>query len=157
MEHSIAAEISEQTGAFPCAATIATFPRSSKDVLPTESFAYQVAKRVFDLALSLLLLPIAGVLIAAIALAVALTGGGPIIYRQQRIGRGGRPFMILKFRTMHADCGRILRKHLEHDTGAQQEWRQNRKLRSDPRVTPLGKMLRQTSLDELPQLLNILA
>lgn len=86
-----------------------------------------------------------------IALAVRAQDGGPALFRQQRIGQGGRPFACLKFRSMVPDAERRLADV------ADQEWAERRKLRQDPRVTPLGRLLRLSSLDELPQLLNVLA
>ncbi len=144
---------------FRHAARIATFSRSiaDKDVLPTQTTTYQVGKRVFDLALAALLLPLATVLIGLISLAIALTSGGPVMFRQQRIGRHGRPFTIWKFRTMHADADHILREHLKRSADAREEWREKHKLSGDPRITPLGRLLRETSLDEVPQILNIFA
>ena len=132
---------------FRHASRIATFFRATDDKvdLPTETFAYEVGKRAFDLALAIPLLPMAAGLIASISLALAATSGGPVLYRQRRIGRRGQPFTIWKFRTMHADAGRILREHLKSDAEAREEWDQNRKLRRDPRITPLGKILRETA------------
>ena len=86
-----------------------------------------------------------------IALAVRAQDGGPALFRQQRIGQGGRPFACLKFRSMVPDAERRLADL------ATPEWAERRKLRRDPRVTPLGRLLRLSSLDELPQLLNVLA
>jgi exopolysaccharide production protein ExoY len=148
-----------ESSVFPHAARITTFSRSIKykDVLPTETRSYEVAKRCFDLALAVFLLPLAIVLIALIGLAIALTSDGPVIFRQQRIGRYGRPFNIWKFRTMYADADRILREHLKHSAEAREEWHQSHKLRRDPRITPLGKLLREASLDEVPQIVNIFA
>jgi len=82
--------------------------------------------------------------------------GGPIIYRHRRIGRGGRPFECLKFRTMIPNADQILRDMLARDPELKREWLRDRKLRNDPRVTWTGRFLRRTSLDELPQLWNIL-
>ncbi len=148
-----------ESSVFRHAARIATFSRSIKnrDLLPTQTFTYEVGKRVFDLALAVLLLPLAVVLIASIGVAIALSGGGPVMFCQQRIGRHGRPFTIWKFRTMHADADRILREYLKGSAEAREEWHRSHKLRRDPRITPLGRLLRETSLDEIPQILNILA
>lgn len=85
-----------------------------------------------------------------IAVAVRAQDGGPVLFRQQRIGRGGRPFACLKFRSMVPDAEARLAEL------ADQEWAERRKLRRDPRVTPLGRFLRLSSLDELPQLVNVL-
>ena len=81
---------------------------------------------------------------------------GPILFAHRRIGKGGRPFSCLKFRTMVVDAQPILVRHLAENPDAAQEWSETQKLRDDPRVTQLGATLRRTSLDELPQLINIL-
>lgn len=81
---------------------------------------------------------------------------GPVLFRHQRVGFNGRRFDCLKFRTMAVDAPERLRRHLEEDPVAAAEWVATRKLRNDPRVTPIGAMLRKSSLDELPQLFNVL-
>ncbi|UEM18690.1 sugar transferase [Skermanella mucosa] len=116
----------------------------------------QRAKRVFDLAFGALFLALLGPLFALVALAVA-TDGGPVLFRHQRIGRSGRPFACLKFRTMIVDADSVLHDHLDADPTAAEEWRRTQKLRNDPRVTRMGRFLREYSLDELPQLFNVLA
>jgi exopolysaccharide production protein ExoY len=82
---------------------------------------------------------------------------GPVLFRHRRVGLHGRPFDCLKFRTMVADAPERLRNLLETDAAAAAEWAQCQKLRNDPRVTPIGAILRKSSLDELPQLFNVLA
>ncbi|WP_280514633.1 sugar transferase [Alsobacter metallidurans] len=113
-------------------------------------------KRSIDIVVActalILLLPI----FMMVALAIKLTMGGPVIFSQLRIGQGRRPFRCLKFRTMVQDSDAALRQYLASDPQAAQEWREFRKLRRDPRVTRIGSILRKTSLDELPQLLNVL-
>jgi exopolysaccharide production protein ExoY len=158
---SISREILDdcESSVFRHATRIATFSRSVKnrDSLPTQTSTYEIGKRVFDLTLAVLLLPFAALVTASIALAILLTSGGPVMFLQQRIGREGRPFTIWKFRTMHADADRILREHLKGSAEAREEWLQKHKLQRDPRITPLGKLLRETSLDEVPQIFNIFA
>jgi exopolysaccharide production protein ExoY len=83
-------------------------------------------------------------------------GGGPVIYVHRRVGRGGRMFPCLKFRTMVPNADQRLRDLLERNPELQAEWVRDHKLRHDPRVTRLGRFLRRTSLDELPQLVNVL-
>lgn len=95
-------------------------------------------------------------LLAAIALAILLQDGGPVFFTHMRVGRGGRLFPCLKFRTMAVDADRRLADHLAADSYARVEWGEHQKLRSDPRITPLGAFLRKSSLDELPQILNVL-
>lgn len=81
---------------------------------------------------------------------------GPVFFRHERVGFNGKRFKCLKFRTMAVDAQERLRRHLEVDAEAAAEWAAFRKLRSDPRITPVGAMLRKSSLDELPQLFNVL-
>ena len=116
----------------------------------------RLAKRIMDLLLTIIggvaILP----LIALIALTVKLTSRGPAFYGHTRIGQGGRRFKAWKFRSMVPDGDRILAAHLEAHPEAKAEWERDRKLRHDPRVTGIGNLLRKTSLDELPQLWNVL-
>jgi lipopolysaccharide/colanic/teichoic acid biosynthesis glycosyltransferase len=92
----------------------------------------------------------------AVALAVFLQDGGPVVFAHRRIGRGGRYFYCLKFRSMAIDAEQRLAELLANDPVARAEWEKDHKLRNDPRVTRLGAFLRKTSLDELPQLFNVL-
>jgi Undecaprenyl-phosphate galactose phosphotransferase WbaP len=121
-------------------------------LLPTS----RLVKRALDLCLvcagGVLVLPLVG-LIAAL---VKITSPGPVFYGQMRRGRGGGPFIAWKFRSMWANANEVLEQCLDSDPGLRQEWREFQKLRSDPRITPLGRFLRRTSLDELPQIWNIL-
>ena len=94
-------------------------------------------------------------LLIAIAVYVK-SDGGPVLYAHTRIGRGGRHFHCLKFRTMVVGAEHRLRALLEADAAAAAEWEATQKLTADPRVTHIGALLRRTSLDELPQLLNVL-
>jgi exopolysaccharide production protein ExoY len=89
-------------------------------------------------------------------LATICCSPGPVFFRHERVGFNGKRFKCLKFRTMAADAQERLRRHLEVDAEAAAEWAAFRKLRSDPRITPVGAMLRKSSLDELPQLFNVL-
>jgi exopolysaccharide production protein ExoY len=116
----------------------------------------KMSKRTLDLVGTIILLVFAAPLMIFIAV-VVMTDGGPAIFRHRRIGARGRPFYCLKFRTMHIRAREMLQKHLETDPAARAEWNACFKLKNDPRVTPLGRFLRRTSLDELPQLFNILA
>ncbi|EHS49500.1 sugar transferase [Rhizobium sp. PDO1-076] len=113
-------------------------------------------KRAFDIVFSLLALVFLSPALILIAMALLFVDGRPIIFRHKRIGRDGRPFFCLKFRTMRNDADRVLNELLASDAARLQEWRETQKLKSDPRVHWLGKYLRITSLDELPQLVNIL-
>jgi exopolysaccharide production protein ExoY len=82
--------------------------------------------------------------------------GGPVVFRHKRVGFGGKQFDCLKFRTMVSDAPERLREHLASDPAAAAEWAATQKLRNDPRVTFVGALLRKSSLDELPQLFNVL-
>jgi Undecaprenyl-phosphate galactose phosphotransferase WbaP len=111
-------------------------------------------------ALDLLGTVIGGVLISplvfAIAVLVKFDSPGPAFYGHRRLGAGGKHFLCWKFRTMHANAERLLDKHLQDNPFLRAEWERNQKLRDDPRITRVGHLLRQTSLDELPQLWNVL-
>lgn len=113
-------------------------------------------KRAFDLALvvpaMIFLLPV----LALIALGLLIVDGRPIFFKHRRIGADGEPFDCLKFRTMRRNSGEILVHLLATDPERAAEWKQCQKLTSDPRVHTLGKYLRITSADELPQMLNVL-
>ena len=112
-------------------------------------------KLVFDLIAAALLVVLFSPLLIGLALLVR-ADGGPVFYRQKRIGAGGREFSCFKFRTMVVDADRQLQQLLRSDPRAAAEWAADQKLMNDPRITKVGQFLRQSSLDELPQLLNVL-
>jgi lipopolysaccharide/colanic/teichoic acid biosynthesis glycosyltransferase len=112
-------------------------------------------KRIADICLVLISLPGVLPLIVALAILIALQGGRPFYY-QDRIGQNGRIFRMWKFRTMIRDAKEALAYHLESDPLALAEWESTQKLKSDPRITRIGRILRKSSLDELPQLWNVL-
>ncbi|MFM5953751.1 MAG: sugar transferase [Novosphingobium sp.] len=113
-------------------------------------------KRVVDIVGSLSLLVLFAPLMAVIAVLVRCFNGGPVIFSQERVGLAGRTFRILKFRTMAVDADAALKKVLDRDTDLSSEWSQRQKMQHDPRVTRLGRVLRLSSIDELPQLFNVL-
>ena len=113
-------------------------------------------KRAMDLALVLLAAPLWAPMCLLIALAIRLEDGGSPLYTQQRLGKNGRTFNTLKFRTMAPDAERVLQEKLDRDSALRAEWETHFKLRKDPRITRVGALLRTTSLDELPQLINVL-
>ena len=115
------------------------------------------AARACDILLAQGLILFLGPLMLMIALAIFVTQGGPIFFAHERIGRGGGPFGCLKFRSMVPDAAERLQRLLAADPAAREEWLRDHKLRNDPRITRLGYFLRRTSLDELPQLFNVLA
>jgi exopolysaccharide production protein ExoY len=114
------------------------------------------AKRAFDIVGSVLAIIALSPILALLALLIRAHDKGPAVYRQERIGLGGRTFRCLKFRSMVVNGDAILATHLAAHPAAAREWALNQKLRDDPRITPIGRFLRKTSLDELPQLFNIL-
>lgn len=143
--------------AFPGAA-LATGPAIASSA-PSASLAgggayRRGAKRLLDLLLVVMLaLPVLAVLLPLVAL-VMLDGHSPF-FVQERLGRGGRVFRMVKLRTMVPDAERVLADTLSADPAARAEWERHQKLRRDPRITPVGALLRRTSLDELPQLANV--
>jgi lipopolysaccharide/colanic/teichoic acid biosynthesis glycosyltransferase len=112
---------------------------------------WDFTQRLLGLALLIFVLP----LVLAAALAVLTQDGGPAMFKHRRIGRNGQAFGCLKLRTMAVDAEVRLAELLQRDPAAREEWARDQKLRNDPRITPLGRFLRQTSLDELPQLINV--
>ncbi len=113
-------------------------------------------KRLLDLVISMMVAVVAFPLMLVIGVLVWLTSSGPIIYAHQRIGRNSKPFNTLKFRSMRTDAAQILERYLDEYPHLRAEWDAKHKLMKDPRVTPVGRLLRKSSLDELPQLLNVL-
>jgi exopolysaccharide production protein ExoY len=116
---------------------------------------YAATKRVLDVVGALVLAVVFSPLIMAIVVLMRREGGS-IIYKHRRIGRDGRAFECLKFRTMVPNADQVLRELLESNAAIKAEWVRDHKLRCDPRVTRLGRFLRRTSLDELPQLWNVM-
>lgn len=113
-------------------------------------------KRLFDLASVVVILVLFCWAIIAVAVAVRLTTGSPIIFGHKRIGRDGREFKCYKFRSMVPDADAILAHLLATNAGAREEWSRDFKLKDDPRITRVGRFIRKTSLDEFPQLWNVL-
>ena len=115
---------------------------------------YEVFKRLFDLVVSLVLVIILSPVLLVIAIAVAAEDGFPVLYKAKRVGRYGKPIQVYKFRSMRKNADR-----LEDFLSPQEleEYKKNFKLQRDPRITKVGAFLRKTSLDELPQLFNILS
>ena len=146
-------------------ASTPTTPESELLTEPRIDFrqaAYFGLKRTLDVAGSLTLLAILAPLLVLIATVLKLTSKGPVLFRQARIGRMAQPFTMLKFRTMRVDADSSLHRQFVttfirgNGPAGATESNKNFKITNDPRVTPLGRFLRKTSLDELPQLLNVL-
>ena len=112
-------------------------------------------KRVFDITASLSFLIMLSPLLILISRKVA-ADGGPAIYGHERIGKGGKTFKCLKFRSMAVNSAELLQELLHNDPEAKKEWEETFKLKNDPRITKIGHVLRRTSMDELPQLFNVL-
>lgn len=115
-----------------------------------------LSKRGMDLAIASVAIVLLSPLMIMVAVLIKLTTGGPVIFAHRRIGCGGQSFHCFKFCTMVRDGDAALAQHLAKDPQAAQEWQETHKLRWDPRVTPLGAALRAYSIDELPQLFNVL-
>ncbi len=117
--------------------------------------AMRFGKSVLDLALSFVAFVAFLPLFAVIPLLIKLTSKGPVFYKAKRLGKGGRPIMVWKFRSMYEDADERLASLLAANPGLKQEFEANFKLAADPRVTLFGRFLRKTSLDEIPQLFNV--
>jgi exopolysaccharide production protein ExoY len=115
-----------------------------------------LSKRAADIVIASIVLFALSPLFVFTALLVRCSGPGPILFGHERIGCGGRAFRCLKFRTMRRDAEQVLRLVLDADPVLAREWRDTRKLRHDPRITRIGRVLREYSLDELPQLINVI-
>lgn len=114
-----------------------------------------VLKRLFDLVVGSLALIVALPIMAVIAVAIKLDSPGPVIFAQIRPGRNGTRFNCYKFRTMVVNAEAVLKELLEKDPTLRREWESDFKLKNDPRITKVGRFLRKTSLDELPQIFNV--
>ncbi len=113
-------------------------------------------KRTVDILIAVSALVLLAPLFVLLMLLVALSSHGPVFFTQRRVGRGGRSFSMIKFRSMHIDAEARLQKLLAKNPDARKEWATYQKLSNDPRVTRIGRFIRKSSLDELPQLINVL-
>jgi lipopolysaccharide/colanic/teichoic acid biosynthesis glycosyltransferase len=129
---------------------------TASSLLAAQSLRGRVLKRGGDIVFSLLVLGLGSPLFLLLAVLVKLSSRGSVFYCQRRIGRGYKGFGCLKFRTMRRDADRVLAAMLEADPKLRAEFERDHKLKRDPRITPLGKFLRRSSLDELPQFINVL-
>jgi len=116
----------------------------------------RIVKRCFDFVLGLIILICLSPLLAVIALAIRIDSPGPVLFAHSRLGRNGKYFPCYKFRSMAANAREMLHQLLQDNPELQQEWQYHYKIKNDPRITRVGKLLRGASLDELPQLLNVL-
>lgn len=131
-------------------------PRSAASTRRKNAPVGGAAKRAIDIAISAIALLLCVPLFVFVVALIKCWDRGPVFYVHRRIGYGGRPFGCLKFRTMVPNGDEVLRSHLKASPAAAREWAETRKLKADPRVTALGIVLRKSSLDELPQLVNVL-
>lgn len=125
-------------------------PRKAR-FAPYSSFG----KRALDVAIALFVLPVLAPIICILVLLVR-RDGGPGLYSQERVGRNGKRFRCWKLRTMVVDAEKVLEDLCAGDNDLAKEWQENQKLANDPRITTIGRFLRATSLDELPQIFNVL-
>lgn len=114
------------------------------------------SKRLFDIIFSLAVLIIGSPLYLLLAILIKFSSPGPVFYIQERIGKNYRPFRCIKFRTMVQNADELMAQLLQHSPELRQEYEESFKLKDDPRVTRIGRFLRYTSLDELPQFWNVL-
>jgi exopolysaccharide production protein ExoY len=130
--------------------------RAAESEFP-ESAASMLAIRLLDVAVAALALILLAPVLLVVAAVIRGSGTGPVLFRQQRIGQNGLQFTCLKFRTMRVGADHYLDELLSKCPSARLEWEQDQKLRNDPRVTEFGSFLRRSSIDELPQLFNVIA
>lgn len=114
-------------------------------------------KRTSDTVFAALLICLIAPVLLIVALLIKMDGDGPVLFRQLRVGRNGKLFHCLKFRSMATNAAAMLEEHLANNPSARREWIEKQKLTYDPRITKIGNFLRRSSLDELPQLFNVLA
>ena len=116
--------------------------------------AYSFFKRAFDIFCSFLAIVVLSWFLLIMAILVKVTSKGPVLFKDKRVGRNGKEIKVYKFRSMYVDAESRLREYLTEEQ--YQNWLVERKIDNDPRITKLGKFIRKTSIDELPQLFNIL-
>ena len=117
---------------------------------------YKFFKSVFDLVFALFFMILGSPIFIIIALLIKFSSRGPIFFLQERIGKNKKSFQCIKFRTMHPEAENILENLFANNKVLRKEFEKNHKLKNDPRITNIGKFLRKTSLDEIPQFLNVL-
>ena len=117
---------------------------------------YEYFKKVLDFLFALIFLIICFPFFAIIALLVKFSSRGPIFYLQERVGKNKKLFKCIKFRTMHAEADDMFENLIRKNEKLKKEFEENHKLKNDPRITSIGKFLRKTSLDEIPQFINVL-
>ena len=116
---------------------------------------YKSSKRVFDIVFSIAIIIFCFPIFFILSILIKLGSRGPIFYSQSRLGKNKKPFKCIKFRTMSEEADDILKNLLIENEDLRDEFQKTQKLKNDPRITPFGKFLRRTSLDELPQFINV--
>ena len=129
---------------------------ASTEPTPRMSIVARIAKRSFDWISVVVILALFWWAILLVAIGVKLSSPGPVIYGHTRIGRNGREFKCYKFRSMVVNSDQVLRDLLASDPEASAEWHRDFKLKNDPRITRIGRLIRKTSFDEFPQLINVM-
>jgi Undecaprenyl-phosphate galactose phosphotransferase WbaP len=135
-----------------------TYSRSYRsNRVPAKFFRYRVIKRCLDVGLVLALTPVLVPILLVVSAVVMLSSAGPVFYSHRRIRKSGEFFSMWKFRTMCQNSAEVLEQYLAKHPEARAEWNKTHKLKCDPRITPVGSFLRRNSLDELPQMWNVLS
>lgn len=149
--------VSNLTSDVQASATAARLAQSGTVTPSISSGLYRnFFKRVIDVTLVVLSAPVVVVVVSVLALIVTVLTGGKPFYSQLRVGRHGKSFRMWKLRTMVPNADAYLKNYLQQNPDAQLEWDKTQKLKQDPRITAIGRLLRKTSFDELPQLFNVL-
>ena len=140
----------------PAAAASPPAPPQEQLQAPQQEFLALAAKRGLDIAGALLFIALFLPVYAAVAIGIRLSSPGPVLFSQKRVGLNGRLFEFYKFRSMLSEPDNLLRSLLDKDDEARQLWEAYQKLENDPRIHPFGRFIRKYSLDELPQMWNVL-
>ncbi|MGP1665440.1 MAG: sugar transferase [Rhodanobacter sp.] len=149
----------ERRGSLHVVRTEADAFATATDDRPTHTDSVSLGgrnKRALDIVVSLTALVLLSPLLLMVAVLIRVTMGGPVLFSHRRLGLRGQPFDCLKFRSMVSNADAALRLYLVDNPAADEEWKTCQKLRHDPRITTLGRILRRSSIDELPQLFNVL-
>jgi exopolysaccharide production protein ExoY len=161
MEQSISQMLNELTYPSDVAISPSDVAISPSDVaisqgrLASNRRLQKAMKRTLDVSAAVSFLILFSPLLLGVTFLLLIAQGRPILFKHKRVGRNGEAFECLKFRTMVNDAGRVLDDHLAANPAARREWEATQKLKDDPRITPLGHVMRKLSVDELPQFLNV--
>ena len=137
--------------------TVIELKNEGKDLLQGKENAYKISKRIIDIIGSIIgILTLVPLTIGVFIAKLVTKDKGPVFYDQNRIGKDGKIFKMYKFRSMVVGADDILQEYLNSNTEANEEYRINKKLKHDPRVTKVGEFIRKTSIDEFPQFINVL-